>query len=173
MGGADKNVDMKELEFEKRFDIASAMMHTCLDNHIPIISASITVLNIKHGGRAIHEPGFVLVAADGYITDVDLAMTPSGSGVEVKETVKLKFKSIVITYLKKVGKDNLPTNPFTYTAPKEVGGFGSRDMPNSVAEAYLLILRSSMVPGHRRSGAHSFQRADRARRMELEPQARG
>ena len=47
-------------------------------------------------------------------------MTPSGSGVEVKETVKLKFNSIVITYHKKVGKDNLPTNPFTYTAPKNV-----------------------------------------------------
>ena len=120
VGGAEKNVAMEELEFEKRFDISSAMMHTCLDNHIPIISASITVLNIKHHGRAIHEPGFVLVAADGHITDVDLSMTPSGSGVEVKETVKLKFNSIVITYLKKVGKDNLPTNPFTYTAPRNL-----------------------------------------------------
>src|SRR5450432_2113294 len=121
VGGASKNVTMGKLEFEKRFDISSAMMHICLDNHIPIISASITVLNIKHHGRAIHEPGFVLVAADGYITDVDLAMAPSGNGVEVKETVTLKFNSIVITYLKKVGKDNLPTNPFTYTAPKKVG----------------------------------------------------
>ncbi|MGZ5183922.1 MAG: hypothetical protein ACXWIG_06155 [Caldimonas sp.] len=120
VGGAEKNVEMKELEFEKRFDIASAMIHTCLDNHIPIISASITVLNIKHHGRAIHEPGFVLVAADGYITDVDLAMAPNGNAVEVKETVTLKFNSIVVTYLKKVGKDNLPTNPFTYTAPKKV-----------------------------------------------------
>jgi type VI protein secretion system component Hcp len=120
VGGAEKNVDMDELQFEKRFDISSSMMHTCLDNHIPIISASITVLNIKHHGRAIHEPGFILVAADGYITDVDLAMAPSGNGVEVKETVTLKFNSIVVTYLKKVGKDNLPTNPFTYTAPKKV-----------------------------------------------------
>lgn len=120
VGGAEKNVTMEELEFEKRFDISSAMMHTCLDNHIPIISASITVLNIKHHGRAIHEPGFVLVAADGHITDVDLSMTPNGNGVEVKETVKLKFNSIVITYLKKVGKDNLPTNPFTYTAPRNL-----------------------------------------------------
>lgn len=121
VGGASKNVSMGKLEFEKRFDIASAMIHTCLDNHIPIISASITVLNIKHGGRAIHEPGFTLVAADGYITDVDLAMAPSGNAVEVKETVTLKFNSIVISYLKKVGKDNLPTNPFFYTAPKKVG----------------------------------------------------
>jgi type VI protein secretion system component Hcp len=119
VGGAEKNVQMAELEFEKRFDIASAMIHTCLDNHLPIISASITVLNIKHGGRAIHEPGFTLVAADGYITDVDLAMTPSGNAVEVKETVTLNFNSIVISYLKKVGKDNIPTNPFFYTAPKK------------------------------------------------------
>ncbi len=120
VGGAEKNVTMKELEFEKRFDIASSMIHTCLDNHIPIISASITVLNIKHHGRAIHEPGFVIVAADGHITDVDLSMAPSGNGVEVKETVTLKFNSIVVTYLKRVGKDNLPTNPFAYTAPKNV-----------------------------------------------------
>jgi type VI protein secretion system component Hcp len=125
VGGASKNVTMGKLEFEKRFDISSAMMHTCLDNHIPIISASITVLNIKHGGRAIHEPGFTLVAADGYITDVALAMTPSGHSVEVKETVTFDFKSIVISYLKQVGKDNIPTNPFFYVAPDKPSALGS------------------------------------------------
>jgi hypothetical protein len=37
--------------------------------------------------------------------------------VEVKEVINLEFKSIVITYLKRVGKDSVPTNPFFYTAP--------------------------------------------------------
>ncbi len=121
------NLEMSELIMEKRFDVASAMIHTCLDNHLPIISASITVLNIKHGGRGIHQPGFTLVAADGYITDVDLKMAPSGNGVEVKEEIKFKFKSIVISYLKKHGKDNIPTNPFYYIAPdaaKKTPGVG-------------------------------------------------
>lgn len=115
--GKSKNVKMETLHLEKRFDIASAMIHTCLDNHIPIISASITVLNIKHGGRAIHEPGFTLVATDGYFTDVTLDMKPEGHAVVVKETLTLNFKSIVISYLKKTGKDNVPTNPFTYATP--------------------------------------------------------
>jgi type VI protein secretion system component Hcp len=115
--GSDKNVEMKELTMEKRFDIASAMIHTCLDNHIPILSASITVLNIKQKGRAIHEPGFTLVATNGYFTDVSIDMKPSGHGIEVKESLTLQFKSIVISYLKRTGKDNVPTNPFFYTAP--------------------------------------------------------
>ena len=117
LGLSGKNVKMGELKMEKRFDIASAMIHTCLDNHIPIISASITVLNIKHGGRAIHQPGFTLVATDGYFTKAELDLTPTGNGVEVKEKLELHFKSIVISYLKAVGKDNIPTNPFFYTAP--------------------------------------------------------
>ncbi len=122
LGGV--NLKMGELTMEKRFDVASAMIHTCLDNHLPIVSASITVLNIKHGGRGIHQPGFTLVAADGYITDVDLRMAPSGNGVEVKEEITLNFKSIVISYLKKNGKDNIPTNPFYYIAPDKKSALG-------------------------------------------------
>ena len=126
LGVGGINLEMDELTMEKRFDIASAMIHTCLDNHLPIISASITVLNIKHGGRGIHQPGFTLVAADGHITEVNLRMVPSGNGVEIKEEIKLKFKSIVISYLKATGKDNVPTNPFYYVAPdaKKKPGLG-------------------------------------------------
>ena len=117
LGLKAKNLTPGVLMMEKRFDIASAMIHTCLDNHIPIISASITVLNIKHGGRAIHQPGFTLVAADGHFIKAELDLTPTGNGVEVKEKLELNFKSIVISYLKTFGKDNIPTNPFFYTAP--------------------------------------------------------
>jgi hypothetical protein len=115
--GKNKNVEMGTLTMEKRFDIASAMIHTCLDNRIPILSASITVLNIKPGGRAIHEPGFTLVATNGYFTEASLDMKQSGHSVEVKESLTLHFNSIVISYLKKTGKDNVPTNPFFYNAP--------------------------------------------------------
>ena len=114
IGGDETGVEMGDLEFTKRFDIASAMIHTCLDNHLPILSASITVLNIKQGGRAIHEPGFTLVATDGYFTSADLDLKPSGNAVELMETVTLKFKMIIVSYLKRVGKDNIPTNPFIF-----------------------------------------------------------
>jgi type VI protein secretion system component Hcp len=120
--GSDKNVEMGRLKMTKRFDIASAMIHTCLDNHLPILSASITVLNIKHGGRAIHQPGFTLVATNGYFTDVELDMESSGKGVEVKENLTLQFKSIVVSYLKRTGKDNVPTNPFFFSAPEKKKG---------------------------------------------------
>lgn len=127
LGVGGINLDMGELVMEKRFDIASAMIHTCLDNYLPIISASITVLNIKHGGRGIHQPGFTLVAADGHIVDVNVKMVPSGNGVEVKEEITLKFNSVVISYLKVNGKDNIPTNPFYYVATEtkpKVPGLG-------------------------------------------------
>jgi type VI protein secretion system component Hcp len=117
LGIGGNNLDMGVLSMTKRFDIASSMIHTCIDNDIRILSASITVLNIKQGGRAIHEPGFTLVATDGYFRDVQLDMAPtSGNAVEVKETITMEFNAIVVSYLKRVGKDNIPTNPFFYKA---------------------------------------------------------
>src|SRR5689334_22544278 len=103
---------MGKLTFSKRFDIASAQIHTCLDNNLPVVSASITVLNIKQGGRAIHEPGFTLVATNGEFREASLDLRPSGNGVELVETIKMTFEMIVISYLKRFGKDNIPTNPF-------------------------------------------------------------
>jgi type VI protein secretion system component Hcp len=112
--GGEAQFDMGQLEFTKRFDIASAQIHTCLDNALPVLSASITVLNIKQGGRAIHEPGFTLVATDGLFKEASLEVHPQGNSVELVETVKLSFQSIVVTYLKRTGKDNVPTNPFFF-----------------------------------------------------------
>jgi len=110
--------DMGQLEFTKRFDISSAQIHTALDNQWPVISASITVLNIKQGGRAIHEPGFTLLATDGLFKEASLSVKPQGNGVELVETVKMSFQSIVVTYLKRTGKDNIPTNPFIFKRAK-------------------------------------------------------
>jgi hypothetical protein len=117
LGLSGKNMKMSPLKMTKRFDIASSQIHFCIDRDLPVLSASITVLNIKHGGRAIHEPGFTLLATDGFFRQVDLTLSPSGNAVEVKEEITLEFKSIVVSYLKRVGKDNVATNPFTYTAP--------------------------------------------------------
>lgn len=122
IGGNESRFEMGQLEFTKRFDIASAQIHTCLDNHLPVLSASITVLNIKQGGRAIHEPGYTLVATDGHFDEVSLELRPSGNGVELIETVKMTFQMIVISYLKRMGKDNIPTNPFIFKRAKDAGG---------------------------------------------------
>ena len=123
MAGLGKPVTMKmePLTFVKRFDVASSQIHICLDNHLPVLSASITVLHIKHGGRAVHQPGFVLVAANGYFSNVKLDLVEDGNSAELVETVELNFEFITINYLKSLGPDNLPTAPFFYPAPKVPG----------------------------------------------------
>ncbi len=115
--GSAKGLDLKELEITKRFDIASARIHSCIDSNTPIVSLSITVLHIKQGGRALHQPGFTFVATDGFFTESSLNLSPSGNGAELRETVKLNFRSVAMTYLKRMGKDNVPMNPFFYAKP--------------------------------------------------------
>lgn len=115
--GNAANFKMESLTFQKRFDVASSQIHFCLDNHLKVASASITVLHIKHGGRAVHQPGFVLLATDGYITAVDIKAQSDGLSTELVEDVTLEFKNITMTYLKKAGKDNVPTAPFVYSTP--------------------------------------------------------
>jgi hypothetical protein len=117
LGLVEKNFKMKPLTIKKRFDIASSQIHFCVDRNLKVFSASISVLYIRHGGQAIHRPGFTLIATDGYFNKVDLEMVQRGHAVEVMEVVELEFKSIVVTYLKRVGKETMPTIPFTYTAP--------------------------------------------------------
>lgn len=110
--GDTVTIKMEPLRFVKRFDAASAQMHLCLDNHLPVVSASITVLHIKQQGRAIHQPGFVLLATQGYFQEVDVELQPDGNSMELVETYILNFKNIKMTYLKTLGKDQLPTAPF-------------------------------------------------------------
>jgi type VI protein secretion system component Hcp len=127
LGGDANLVEMSSLTFSKRFDIASSTIHTCLDNHIPVISASITVLHIKPGSAAIHQPALTLVATDGYFASANLSLEPEGDGAEVRETITLNFRGIVVNYLKTVYvPDNsavgkmvkVPTNPFVFVKPK-------------------------------------------------------
>lgn len=114
MAGLGKTVTIKmePLVFKKRFDVASSQMHFCVDNHLPVLSASITVLHIKQQGRAIHQPGFVVVCTQGYFASCNLAVEDDGLSKELVETWVLNFKHIKMTYLMSQGKDNLPTAPF-------------------------------------------------------------
>lgn len=114
MAGLGKSVTIKmePLVFKKRFDVSSSALHFCVDNHIPVLSASITVLHIKQQGRVIHQPGFVLVATRGYFQKCTFDVGDDGYSKELTESYTLNFKNIKMTYLKTLGKDNLPTAPF-------------------------------------------------------------
>ncbi len=105
-------IKMEPLTFKKRFDVGSSQMHFCIDNHLPVVSCSITVLHIKQGGRSIHQPGFVLMCTQGYFSGCSFEVRDEGLSKEVIETYELNFKNIKMSYLKTLGKDNLPTAPF-------------------------------------------------------------
>jgi hypothetical protein len=100
----------------KRFDIASSRIHTVIDNNMPVISALITVVHIKADGITSHQPGFTLLATDGYLERIDVSMERGDKGVEVVEEFAMQYKSIIITYSKKLGANNVPMAPFIYTA---------------------------------------------------------
>jgi hypothetical protein len=112
-------VELGVLRMTKRFDIASARIHSCADMDIPIPSALISVLHIKQGARSIHEPGFILLATDGKFEKVDIKMQATDKGVEVVEDLELQFRNIVVTYAKRLGVDNIPMPPFVYKSPEE------------------------------------------------------
>jgi type VI protein secretion system component Hcp len=136
--GLSKNVpiEMEPLTFTKRFDVGSSMIHTCLDNHIPVISASITVLHFSPSalpkgtagdvlGAAspvanvvggLHKPGFILLATDGYFESVDINLEQDGLMSELVETVTLNFKTISISYVKPIGPAAVPMPPFIYSS---------------------------------------------------------
>jgi type VI protein secretion system component Hcp len=134
--GISKNVpiEMEPLTFTKRFDVASSMIHTCLDNHIPVVSASITVLHFSPSAlpkgaagdalsstpasalAGLHKPGFILLATDGYFESVDLSLEQDGTMSELVETVTLNFKMINISYVKPIGPAAVPMPPFIYTS---------------------------------------------------------
>lgn len=136
--GVSKNVpiEMQPLTFTKRFDVASSQIHTCLDNHLPVVSASITVLHFSPSAlpkgaagdvlaaanpaagamEGLHKPGFVLLATDGYFESVDLDLQQDGNMSELVETVTLNFKTISISYVKAIGPAAVPMPPFLYSA---------------------------------------------------------
>jgi hypothetical protein len=129
-------IEMLPLTFVKRFDVASAQIHMCLDNHLPVVSASITVLHFSPSAlpkgtagdvlsaanpaagalEGLHKPGFILLATDGYFESVDLDLQQDGNMSELVETVKLNFKTISVSYVKPIGPAAVPMPPFIYSA---------------------------------------------------------
>lgn len=110
--GQPVTLKMEPLVFKKRFDVASSQLHFCVDNHLPVVSASVTVLHVKQEGRLIHQPGLVLLATQGYFADCSFDVVDEGNSKELVERYTLNFKNIKMTYLKTLGKDKLPTAPF-------------------------------------------------------------
>jgi hypothetical protein len=119
IGEKKGKVELGVLKIVKRFDIASARLQSCADNNIKIVSALISVLHIKGGSHLIHEPGFTLLATDGYIEKVDIEMEKTDKGVEVIEKIDLHFRNIVIAYSKRLLEHNIPMPPFKYDSPPE------------------------------------------------------
>lgn len=137
--GSNVPVKLDSLTFTKRFDVASAQIHTCLDNHLPVVSASITVLHFSPSAlpkgaagdalavgapavnalEGLHKPGFILLATNGYFESVELTLEEDGNMQELVETVSLAFETISISYVKPIGPGAVPMPPFVYsTKPK-------------------------------------------------------
>lgn len=117
VGGVDR-IRVGSLSITKKFDIASPILHTYLDNHVLILSVVITVLHIKPGGQAVHQPGFVLTAENGYFQKSSLSLSGGSGNSALKETMTFNAKGITINYVKSLGVKvagggmNAPTNPF-------------------------------------------------------------
>jgi type VI protein secretion system component Hcp len=111
--GPSISIQLEPLSFTKRFDIASSMIHTCIDKHTKIISASITVVHIRQGALGLYMPGFVLLATNGYFSEVKVDIQSDGNMAEVVESCKLNFQHITMTYLKTLLSTNVPTLPFS------------------------------------------------------------
>jgi len=112
--GSSSQAEMGTISLEKKFDLASPMLHAAVDNRWKIITGTITVLHIKPGDRPIHQPGFILNFGGGEIKKADVKMSGSGSSADLTETLTFNPSWISITYLRSVGKDNVPTNPFIF-----------------------------------------------------------
>lgn len=137
--GPDTGLDLKSLSFTKRLDVASSQIHTCLDNGLPVISASITVLHFSPSAlpkgaagdvlsvaspaagalEGLHKPGFILLATNGRFESAKLSLEDDGRMKEMVETVTMSFETISISYVKPIGPAAVPMPPFIYTKKPE------------------------------------------------------
>ena len=119
MVGAGKTISvrMQPLTIVKRFDVSSSMIHTCLDNDVKIISATITVLHMKPNAIPPHSPGFVLNCANGRFESAELSLESGGISTELIERVTLNFEAMQMLYMKPVRGQPIPTAPFFHPTP--------------------------------------------------------
>lgn len=117
LGIGEAKVKMGELTFKKRFDLSSYHLHLCIDNKIPVLSATITVLHMRPNVFPPHAPGFVLNAVNGSVESVKLSLSESGKQAELIEDVTMKFASFQMQYLKPVAGQPTPMAPFFHPSP--------------------------------------------------------
>jgi type VI protein secretion system component Hcp len=110
--GPTIKVQMEPLKFTKRFDLSSFHIHLCLDNHIKVVTAAITVLHMKPNVIPPHAPGFVLNCANGYFESTSLKLAQDGNMSELEEEVVMNFTSIQMQYLKPIAGQPTPMAPF-------------------------------------------------------------
>ena len=110
-------VQLQPLTFTKRFDLSSFHIHLCLDNHIKVLTAAITVLHMKPNVVPPHAPGFVLNCADGYFESASLRLSQDGNLSELEEVVTMNFKKVQIQYLKPIAGQPTPMAPFFHPDP--------------------------------------------------------
>ncbi|HWK83365.1 MAG TPA: type VI secretion system tube protein Hcp [Caldimonas sp.] len=116
VGGNEVQINLGKLTFKKRADAASAQIMLALDNKVPVVLASITVLNIQNLVGPVRDPGYNLTVTGGYFSDVSLKLQSSQMGAELVEDVTMNFTGITITYMRKVDAINAhtPTVPFFF-----------------------------------------------------------
>ena len=115
-GGKEVQINLGKLSFKKRADAASALIMLALDNKVPVVLASITVLNIQNLVGPVRDPGYNLTVTGGYFSDLSLKLQSSQMGAELIEDVTMNFTGITITYMRKVDAINAhtPTIPFFF-----------------------------------------------------------
>jgi type VI protein secretion system component Hcp len=116
VGGNEVQINLGKLSFKKRADAASAPIMLALDNKVPVVLASITVLNIQNLVGPVRDPGYNLTVTGGYFSDLSLKLQSSQMGAELIEDVTMNFTGITITYMRKVDAINAhtPTVPFFF-----------------------------------------------------------
>ena len=84
---------------------------------MPILSALITVLHIKPQGATLHEPGFTLLATDGFLEKVDVNMEQGDKGVEVIEEFDMQLQERSSSPIRSDwAQTTMPMPPFIYVA---------------------------------------------------------
>ncbi len=116
LGGNEVQINLGKLTFKKRADASSALIMLALDNKVPVVLASITVLNIQNVVGPVRDPGFNLTVTGGYFSDLSLKLQSTQMGAELIEDVTMNFTGITITYMRKVDAINAhtPTLPFFF-----------------------------------------------------------
>ncbi|MEO8523102.1 MAG: hypothetical protein ABI460_00135 [Caldimonas sp.] len=116
IGGNEVQINLGKLSFKKRVDTSSAWIMLALDNKVPVVLASITVLNIQNLVGPVRDAGYNLTVTGGYFSDVSIKLQSSQMGAELIEDVTMNFTGISITYMRKVDAINAhtPTIPFFF-----------------------------------------------------------